>query len=88
MRREAEISSQLKHHAVTIFHGLFVQEGRLTDPLADYYLVSGFVKGGLARSYLAEHRTPVVAEKLVRYAIISAGMLSLTVVIVDGSFEI
>jgi hypothetical protein len=65
MKREAEISSHLEHHAVTVYHGLFVEEGQLGDPLADYYLVSGFVNGGLAKAYLAQHRTPEVAEKLV-----------------------
>ena len=71
MKREAEIASQLNHPSVTVYVGLFAEQGNLARQLADYYLVSDFVNRGLARAYLADNRTPEVAEKLVRHFVSS-----------------
>ena len=66
MKYEAKVARYLNHPSVTTYVGLFVEEGRLKDKLADLYLVSDFVNQGHARAYLAANRRRDVAEKLVR----------------------
>jgi serine/threonine protein kinase len=65
MLREARIAKQLDHPTITHYFGLFVKEVDLENASADFYLVSDYVDGGLAKDYLRANRTPQVAEKLV-----------------------
>lgn len=65
MKLEAEVARHLNHPSVVTYIGLFVSEEQLRDSLAHYFLVSFYVNSGPAREYLAQHRTPYVAEKLV-----------------------
>lgn len=67
MLKEAKIASELDHPNITHYFGLFAEKENLTDELADFYLVSEYVNGGDARSFLArpEYRTREIAEKLV-----------------------
>lgn len=65
MRREAQIARHLSHRAVTNYIGLFVEEGQTFDEGADFYLVSDYVNGGVARKYLAENWRLEAAETLV-----------------------
>jgi serine/threonine protein kinase len=65
MKREAYIASHLSHRAITNYIGLFVEEGSIHNASADFYLVSGYVNRGTARSYLAENRSLKVSEQLV-----------------------
>jgi hypothetical protein len=51
-----------------MYIGLFVNEEELDNPQAEYYLVSYYVNGGLARDYLAANPRPDVAETLVRWS--------------------
>ena len=66
MMKEARIAEYLDHPAITHYFGLFVKENEVTNELADFFLVSDYVNGGLARDYLVANRTPQVAEELVR----------------------
>ena len=65
MIKEARIAEHLDHPSITHYFGLFVEEADLKDDLADFYLVSDYVNGGLAKHYLKDHHTSQVAEKLV-----------------------
>jgi hypothetical protein len=65
MVKEARVAEYLDHPAITHYFGLFVMNGDQTNELADFYLVSDYVNGGLAREYLSRHRTPANTEKLV-----------------------
>lgn len=67
MRAEAEIASRLDHPSISTYIGLFVEESEASSDLYDFYLVSDYVNGGLAREYLAENRSPEIAEKLVSF---------------------
>jgi serine/threonine protein kinase len=67
MKREAEIAKHLHHPSITTYIGLFVEEGELDNSQGDYYLVSYYVNGGLARDYLVANPRPDVAETLVRW---------------------
>jgi len=64
MMKEARIAEYLDHPAITHYFGLFAKEDELADELADFFLVSDYVNGGLARDYLVANRTAHVAEKL------------------------
>jgi serine/threonine protein kinase len=65
MMKEARVAEHLDHPAVTHYFGLFVKDSDQTNELADFYLVSDYVNGGLAREYLSHHRTPANTEQLV-----------------------
>jgi serine/threonine protein kinase len=65
MMKEARIAEYLDHPSITNYFGLFMKDVDVANDLADLYLVSDYVNGGLAKHYLRENHTSQVAEKLV-----------------------
>jgi serine/threonine protein kinase len=65
MMKEARIAECLDHPSITNYFGLFMKEADVANDLADLYLVSDYVNGGLAKHYLKANHTSQVAEKLV-----------------------
>jgi len=66
MLQEARIAEYLDRPTIAHYFGLFANEFDLTNELADLYLVSDYVNGGLARDFLRvpENRTRALTEKL------------------------